>query len=99
VVLVFLMFWMMCGLIWDVGKGAKTRKKKALVDMLRALQAVGLSRHRSAVPPRDREVAAWFQTPLPQEGGHTDVERQLTQWALGQLPTPSPPPFAHRTCS
>lgn len=75
--------------------------------MLRALQGVGLSRHRSAIPPADREVAAWFQTPLPREGGRTEAERQLAQWVLGVIPLrPSrqslmlpPPPIRRVGCT
>jgi len=41
-------------------KGARLRKKKALNDLLKALGALGLTRRRSAVPPHDRTVQAWF---------------------------------------
>ena len=41
-------------------KGARLRKKKALTDLLEALQAAGASRHASAVPVDDRSVHAWF---------------------------------------
>lgn len=43
-----------------VEKGARLRKKKALGDLLKALTEVGVSRRRSAVPPEDRTVQAWF---------------------------------------
>ncbi|KAG7670517.1 hypothetical protein KSW81_003079 [Nannochloris sp. 'desiccata'] len=49
----------------DVSKGAKARKKKALVDFFRALAAAGVSKLRSAVPPRKRGVQAWFSQPVP----------------------------------
>ncbi|EIE25917.1 hypothetical protein COCSUDRAFT_12734, partial [Coccomyxa subellipsoidea C-169] len=39
-------------------KGARSRKKKALTDLLHALAAAGLSRQRSAVPSVERSVAA-----------------------------------------
>lgn len=41
-------------------KGARLRKKKALGDLLKALQGQGLSRRRSAVPVQDRTVQDWF---------------------------------------
>lgn len=46
-------------------KGARARKKKALVDLLAALQAAGLSRQRSAVPATERSVHSWFAQPTP----------------------------------
>jgi len=49
----------------DVSKGAKARKKKALVDFFRALAAAGVSKLRSAVPPNRRGVQAWFSQPVP----------------------------------
>ena len=44
----------------DIVKGAKARKKKALVDFFRALAASGVSKLRSAVPVSKRGVQAWF---------------------------------------
>lgn len=41
-------------------KGAKARKKKALVDFLRALGSAGVSHRRSAVPQNERSVHEWF---------------------------------------
>lgn len=41
-------------------KGARLRKKKALTDLLEALQAAGASRHVSAVPAAQRTVHSWF---------------------------------------
>ncbi|KAH6554575.1 hypothetical protein KP509_1Z323900 [Ceratopteris richardii] len=35
-------------------------KKKALVDLIRALRAVGLSHHRSAIPKKERSSKAWI---------------------------------------
>lgn len=49
----------------DVSKGAKARKKKALVDFFRALAAAGVSKLRSAVPPSRRGVQAGFSQPVP----------------------------------
>jgi len=63
------------------GKGARSVKKKALTDMLRALGEVGLSRHRRAVPADDREVSAWFRLPLPAEGAQTAEGYYLAEWA------------------
>ena len=42
-------------------RGARARKKKALTDFLRALEAAGVSRRRSAVPAAERSVQAWFE--------------------------------------
>ncbi len=42
-------------------RGARARKKKALTDFLRALEAAGASRRRSAVPAAERSVQAWFE--------------------------------------
>ena len=50
-------------------KGARSRKKKALTDLLHALAAAGLSRQRSAVPSVERSVHAWFTQVRP--GQHT----------------------------
>lgn len=47
----------------DGHKGCRSRRKKALVDYMKALLAIGVSPHRSAVPPDQRAPAAWFQTP------------------------------------
>jgi hypothetical protein len=41
-------------------KGARSRKKKALTDLLQALAAAGLSKQRSAVPSAERSVHSWF---------------------------------------
>lgn len=41
-------------------KGARSRKKKALTDLLEALGAAGLSKHRFAVPSSERSVHSWF---------------------------------------
>ena len=39
---------------------ARTRKKRALAELLSALNAIGVSKHRSAVPASQRSVHAWF---------------------------------------
>ncbi len=52
----------------DVAKGARARKKKALVDLLRALVAAGASRRRSAVPAEHRGARAWVAAPTPDVG-------------------------------
>lgn len=44
----------------DVEKGAKARKKKALVDFLKALGDLGVSRLRTAVPINYRGPNAWL---------------------------------------
>lgn len=41
-------------------KGARARKKKALIDFMRALDQLGVSAKRSAVPAAERSVHAWF---------------------------------------
>ena len=41
-------------------KGARARKKKALVDFMYALAQAGASAKRSAVPAAERSVYAWF---------------------------------------
>ncbi len=41
-------------------KGAAPRKKKALTDLLKALQEAGVSRRRSAIPADQRSVHSWF---------------------------------------
>ena len=41
-------------------KGARSRKKKALVDFMHALAQAGASAKRSAVPAAERSVHAWF---------------------------------------
>ena len=41
-------------------KGARARKKKALIDFMRTLDQVGVSAKRSAVPAAERSVHAWF---------------------------------------
>lgn len=41
-------------------KGARLRKKKALVDSLQALNELGFSYKRSAVPAAERSTHAWF---------------------------------------
>ena len=41
-------------------RGARLRKKKALTDLLQALQAAGASRHASSVPAEERSVHSWF---------------------------------------
>ena len=41
-------------------KGARARKKKALIDFMRALDQLGVSAKRSAVPTAERSVHAWF---------------------------------------
>lgn len=45
----------------DTERGARARKKKALTDLLKALQAAGVSRRRTAVPPDFRGTQAWFR--------------------------------------
>ena len=46
-------------------KGARSRKKKALVDFMRALAQAGASAKRSAVPAAERSVHAWFSQVPP----------------------------------
>jgi len=41
-------------------KGARARKKKALIDFMHALDQAGISAKRSAVPAAERSVHAWF---------------------------------------
>ena len=41
-------------------KGARLRKKKALVDFLQALSEAGISHKRNAIPPSERTVHSWF---------------------------------------
>lgn len=41
-------------------KGARSRKKKALTDLLHALGTAGLSKQRSAIPSSERSVHSWF---------------------------------------
>ena len=41
-------------------KGARARKKKALVDFLHALGEAGVSHRRLAVPVTERSVHSWF---------------------------------------
>jgi midasin len=49
----------------ELRKGEKRLavKKKALIDLLRALRDIGLSHHKSAVPKDERSVNNWFQQP------------------------------------
>ncbi|EFJ44763.1 hypothetical protein VOLCADRAFT_121252, partial [Volvox carteri f. nagariensis] len=49
----------------DVSKGARMRKRQALAELFEALEQQGLSRRQTAVPPYDRDVAAWFKHPEP----------------------------------
>lgn len=49
----------------DVAKGAKARKKKALVDLLRALSDAKISKLRSTVPAAHRGVNSWFAQNAP----------------------------------
>ena len=46
-------------------KGARSRKKKALVDFMHALAAAGASAKRSAVPATERGMHAWFSQVWP----------------------------------
>ncbi|KAK9820997.1 hypothetical protein WJX81_006213, partial [Elliptochloris bilobata] len=55
-------------------RGARARKKKALTDFLRALEAAGASRRRSAVPAAERSVQAWFEQAPPDDGVHVLLE-------------------------
>ena len=41
-------------------KGARARKKKALIDFMQALAQAGASAKRSMVPAAERSVHAWF---------------------------------------
>ena len=41
-------------------KGARARKKKALIDFMHALEQAGASAKRSTVPVAERSVHAWF---------------------------------------
>jgi hypothetical protein len=50
-----------------VAKGARSRKKKALVDLLRALVAAGASRRRSSVPAEHRGARGPSAGPRPEE--------------------------------
>lgn len=45
----------------DSSKGAKSRKKKALVDFFTALEDLGVSKLLSAIPSRERDKHAWLQ--------------------------------------
>ena len=49
----------------ELRKGEKRLavKKKALIDLLKALKEVGLSHHKSAVPKEQRNTKNWFQQP------------------------------------
>jgi midasin len=47
-------------------KGARARKKKALVDFLAALAEAGVSKRSIAVPADQRSVHSWFQQVSPQ---------------------------------
>ena len=46
-------------------KSAKLRKKKALVDLFKYLEQLGLSRRKTAVPASERTVQSWFQQSPP----------------------------------
>lgn len=49
----------------DITKGAKARKKKALVDFFKALGAAGVSKLRASIPANRRGVQAWFGQAAP----------------------------------
>ncbi|KAK9809153.1 hypothetical protein WJX72_010301 [[Myrmecia] bisecta] len=52
-------------------KGARSRKKKALTDLLKALGAAGVLSLRSAVPAEERSVQSWFaQAPPDVQSSH-----------------------------
>lgn len=61
----------------ELRKGEKRLavKKKALIDLLRALKDIGLSHHKSAVPKDERSVNNWFQQP------GSDFAEMLMLWA------------------
>lgn len=61
----------------ELRKGEKRLavKKKALIDLLRALRDIGLSHHKSAVPKDERSVNNWFQQP------GSDSAEMLMSWA------------------
>ena len=44
----------------DVSKGAKSRKKKALTDFFKALEACGISKLQTAVGINDRDPRRWM---------------------------------------
>ena len=50
----------------DTSKGARARKKKALTDLLHALQDTGFSKRAGDVPAGDRSPADWFKQPPPE---------------------------------
>ena len=56
-------------------KGARSRKKKALVDFMRALAQAGASAKRSAVPAAERGVHAWFAQVPPLLAAHATLAR------------------------
>ena len=60
-------------------RGARARKKKALTDFLRALEASGASRRRSAVPAAERSVQAWFEQVRGLECAGTKFREYLAQ--------------------
>ena len=65
----------------ELRKGEKRLavKKKALIDLLRALKDIGLSHHKSAVPKDERNVNNWFQQP------GSDSAEILMLWAHQEL--------------
>jgi midasin len=52
----------------DTTKGARTRKKKALTDLLKALRGAGVGRRLGDVPAGERAVSAWFRGAPPDVG-------------------------------
>ena len=47
----------------DVGRGAKSRKKKALIDLFHTFESSGISKLRTAIPANKRGPQAWFKEP------------------------------------
>eukprot|EP00897_Mesotaenium_endlicherianum_P007207 jgi/Mesen1/6514/ME000332S05520 len=47
------------------GKRPRAQKKKALVDLLKLLRAIGLSHHKSAIVKEERSPKSWFLQPPP----------------------------------
>lgn len=49
----------------ELRKGEKNRmlKKKALIDLLKALREIGLSHHRSSIAKEERSPKSWFEQP------------------------------------
>jgi hypothetical protein len=67
----------------DGAKGAKARKKKALVDMFRALGAAGISKRITAVPAASRGANAWVAQVRPPSQQKTGDHVLCTPIACG----------------